>query len=329
MHHFMTTSVSVSIRSAWTGALQGVLKQEKLIHATIADTFFTESLTLGRLISILTVIWSPWSWILGVFSIIGSHQLSEAFTNHKTLRKSRLFALNGWFLGLAAANCIGSWRVGLVGILAMAPICVIATVASHRFLKTWNLPVIVLPYSVSFWIFQLATKNVSGVNFSYLTPQTLGDVHFAQQILMSCLLGFGQIFFCPDLHFSALVLSAILITMGRQSLHIVIGAVVPTLLATLVAGTSHWAVTSGLTSFGGILLSCAYHSGFTEVSKIQYMLLLLISGVLEIATVNVAGVFGLYGLSAGFVILLWVSALCVETRRAHEVPDGKTAIMTW
>jgi urea transporter len=325
----MTTSAVVSKKSQILASVRNVVSSgEEIISHAFADTFFSDDLKVGRLLALVLIASSLKIAVAGSLGALIVHFCSLLFTQNITLRKSRIFALNGLFLGMALSYFVHDVRMSLGLILGLSPLCAVVVIALNRLLKTWGLPILVLPYCIVFWMAQYLSKS-SG-KFYLLAP--ISNVAELSQIVPKFMsggvLGFGQIFFSDQWFISLLVLLTVAISNRSKFYFIILAAVLPAVVSTVVLG-DHWTVKAGISSFGGILLMCGFLKGHISVKLPLIWTLVAVSGLMEVSIMKVLEINGLYVVSGAYVVTYWVAKLCEETQAISNGSNKNNAIMAW
>lgn len=299
---------------------------ERTISETLSGVLFSADLRLGRGIALIMLLFAPAKLIWGVAGIFLCQACSFFLSRNRVLNSTKIFEMNGWFLGLALASFEIALPTKVIALCGLAPVCALAVVVIDRALKAWDLPVIVLPYCVTFWFLQLLGHNNPAIAPQLMAsslPHSSGPL---MDIATGSLRGFSQIFYSNDLGF-ALALTGLLAILRRQQVGILLlSAIAPTILSYIVSGSSHFVV-GGLTSFSGILMTEAYLSGSLKANKYQYLLIILASGLVELISLRMAQRLGLFALSVSYIICMWTAKLGVESQKS--VGFEKDVIMTW
>jgi urea transporter len=319
-----THSASMSVR--YRSLFESVIGLEKIISSAFADTFFSQKIWLGRLLAGLLLFFQTKFFIFGCLGALASEWFGRQLSKNKTLQKSRLFALNGLFVGLSTSSFLADPAKTFIAVLALALVSSLATIVCQRLLKTWDLPLLVLPYCLSFWFMQLLSHQSKIFQLTVDNQTSVIDGSVMSRLGASSLSGFGQIFFSANWHVGASVAIALTIFQPKQVAAILCSAVLPSLVAYLCLG-NHWAIDSGLTSFSGILLFQAYRAGVISVSESHIWILIGLSGLLEAVTLNIGQTMGVFALSASYIAVFWIAKLSEEVKPGKK--ENSSAIMTW
>ena len=305
-------------KSFWANLNAEACRVERLIAGTIAQTFFSSNPALGRAILLALAIVAPRLTALGCLGLLLGDVSGKFISRNEKIRSSGLFALNGWYFGMSAASFIASGKMAGLVIAGFSPACAVFVVALDRFLRTWDLPVLVLPYVLSSWCVQLLSRLNPELAFHVAPslPDIAGLSAYAS-LGIGALRGFGQIFFQDNLLFSAAVVGILIWFNRGQALALIIAALVPTMTGYLTLG-HHWAWESGLCSFGGILIWAARREQALSVTPSQYGALILFSGIAELIALQWAAGAGVFSLSLSYVVLIWMGKLVCETEKAQK-----------
>lgn len=295
------------------------------LGADMASVFFSVDHRLGAGLWIVVVLVNPRMAIFAALGCVLTRELSKAYSANLTSSNGALMGLNGIFVGLAAAAFYPAWRDAAIATIALAPLCVIAVIASDRALRVWGLPILVLPYCVALWTLQLFAQEfpafaltMPASTLEYSPPGIAGA-------LLGGLAGFGQILFNGSLAAGIGIILVFAIREPRSTPPLIASALVPSIVAWGLVG-NHWIVTTGLASFPGILLYRAHQARFVETTRSQCVVLIALSGLLEIVVVRLLGHAGLVALSTSYVAIAWIAHWSTET---HAAKTSEVETAAW
>ncbi len=306
-----------SYADAMQPLLPSVLELEKQIAGALAQVFFSTDVRLGRALLVIVAAFAPRAAAAGIAGILLCLVTGRQLSQNRQIQESSLVALNGWYLGLACATFLPNARVLAMAMLGLSPVCVLLSLAMGPLLRTWDLPLVVLPYVVTVWQAQILGFYNPALAFVADSSNLATSVDVPVAIALGTLKSFGQIFFQESAAFSAAVLALLAVLLGRRVWLMLVAAFVATTIAHLVLG-QHWLLGSGLTGFGAALLIAASQERFVALTHRQQLLLTCIAGVLEVVAVHLAGTVHLFALSSSYIAILWLGRLISESRSSSQ-----------
>jgi len=304
----------------------------------LGQTFFIPDFRLGALMIVAVAIAAPLSALAAISGAVLSRATGERLHARQDLLHAGLFEINGFFYGLAVAAFVPEpfRAVVLLGLGSM--VVAALTIVCGRVLRTWNLPVLVLPYLMAMWmIFAMRVYwPVSGAAIPQplglqpmglgLQPDWLNPVWFdpLAHIAFGAVAGIGQIFYQYSPLIGLLVLAGAALIRPRAAWALFWGSAVASGVA-LVVGVSATDVAFGYFGYNGALLA---------VALTEYRLTTPLQRVLCVATVGVVTtalgpVFARAGLSASalpYVLLVWGFCLVGPTQTSQL---GKASSSAW
>jgi urea transporter len=298
----------------------------------LGQTFFIADFRLGALMTLAVVIISPLSALAAVSGAVISRATAGHLHARQDLLHAGLFEINGFFYGLAVAAYVPG-PVRAVFLLALGSMVVAAlTIVCGRVLRTWNLPVLVLPYLMAMWmIFAMRVYwPVTGAALPApllpgLQPDWLDPVWFdpLAHVALGAVAGIGQIFYQYSLLVGLLVLAGAALIRPRAAWALFWGSAVTSGVA-LGVGVSATDVAFGYFGYNGALLA---------VALTQYKLTTPLQRVLCVATVGIVTtaigpVFARAGLSASalpYVLLVWAFCLMGPTQTSQLTKASSSA----
>ncbi len=312
------------ISKAWGASL---FKIERLVSTTMAQIFFSSNQLLGRMLLLVVGIFAPRVAAFGIIGLLAVEWSSGFFSGNEKLRRDGLFALNGIFLGFACSSFFPTNGIAFVAIVGLALVCGLFVVIFDRCLRVWNLPLMVMPYVSAMWCLQAISQLNPELSFA-MDPFTPNGTEFFPMMnsVLGAIKGYGQIFFQDNLPLSFAILTVLSLFSSLSFgslLSIPIGSAI---LSRLVVGP-HWAVDSGLCSFAGILIWAAFKANTISPRLRQMLVLIAVSGPIELISIHVMKVFGLFSLSFGYVLVVWGGKLAEETQKISTTESKAT--MPW
>ena len=299
---------------------------ERTISLAFAGTFFSGDMTFGRVMAASLLILHTRYSLIGCAGALLTEWVSHSLTKNKSLLGSGIIPLNGLFMGLAVAAFFPDALTAAACVAALSVVTSLATIISQRVLKTWDLPVLVLPYCLAFWFLQFIASQSAVLKLTIDQAAVISPDHPAAKLLSGSLAGFGQIFFAGNLWASGAVALVLLAFHRRSWSGILLAAVLPAAIARMCLG-SHWGIDSGLMSFGGVLLFQAASSGAVSLPRGTLWILIGLSGLVEAMSLKLASTQGLFALSGSYILIAWTAKLCEEVKHARQ--DSKSSLMNW
>ncbi len=195
-----------------------MLAEKALVHARLGDlhawvvdrlqnlgqTFFIADFRLGALMAVAVAVIAPLSALAAISGAVISRATADRLHARQDLLHAGLFEINGFFYGLAVVAYVPE-PLRAVFLLALGSMVVAAlTIVCGRVLRTWNLPVLVLPYLMAMWmIFAMRVYwPVAGVALPQplvpsLPPGWLNPDWFdpVGHVAFGAVAGIGQIFY--------------------------------------------------------------------------------------------------------------------------------------
>jgi urea transporter len=282
--------------------------------ATISETFFVYNPWVGIVgVAVLAVVAPRLAATALVTSVIARLAAERAHAPRAFL-ETGLVELNGWFLGLACGTFFSfGWGLAVAVLLGSALVAAFS-IALHRFLATWDLPLLVAPYVPAFWVLWSALTVFSWGKVAEL-PQVPALSSPVLLVVLGGLRGLGEIFFVPN---AAVGLGlAIAASIADRRLGVVmVAASIATNAVGYFAGAPSWQVEQGLAGFTAALVGAAALRGFLGVGRVAVGIAIVTSPFLEAAAVRLAGSVGLHALSASYVAFIWTFALLRPVREA-------------
>jgi urea transporter len=286
--------------------------------AAISLTFFIYSAWAGLLGVAVVAAASPLLALAGLLASVVARVVADRAGAPRAFLDTGLIELNGWFVGLACGTFYAfglGWCVAVVlgGTLALS-------IALHRVLATWDVPLLVGPYVPAFWVVWSALSSLTWTKTAALPTFSHGPSAL-WLVLLGGLRGMGQIFFLPNAAVG--VALAVVASIGDRRLGpAMLLASMASVAIGYAVGTPAWQVEQGLAGFTPALLAAAYLRGFAGIGWVGVMVGVVLGPFLEAAALHLAGAVGVHALSATYVGLVWTFAL---VRPARESAAARTS----
>jgi urea transporter len=291
-----------------------------LHFAAIAQTFFVGSARVGVVsVAVLATGW-PRLAASGLIVSVAARLCALRFGAAQAFLDTGLVELNGWFLGLGCATFF-SLGVGLAVALVFAgPLIAAMSIVMHRVLATWDVPLLIGPYLLSFWLlwagfaaFPWAQPAALPAPVTHAAPATL--------MVLGGLRGIGQIFFVPDALLGAGIAVAATLYDRRLGGVMVAASIAAVGLGYLV-GAPNWQVAEGLLGFAPAVVAAAAMRGFVGLGRTAVVVAVIGGPFLEAGALRVGAAVGLPPLGAAYVGLMWMFALLPPVRAAAARGPG-------
>ena len=289
-----------------------VLEVQKVFKG-ISSTFYIESPLLGLGFAILVAVVNWQMALMGLGAAVISHAVRFSLCRDKVLLQSGLFALNGWFLGLSMVFLFEPSAYLWGTLIPMAVFNAWMTVAAHKLLKAFDLPILVLPYLLAVWMFVLFVQSSGVVTFRDLAVGLVGGEQGVLTGVQSYLIGFGQIFFMENAFAGAGLIALLALFQKPLDTLKVAGVAAFALMFAKLIGVPQWQLSGGLPLFSAALLCqgnlrACLRGNFWVVAVVA----VLLSGFLEAVSLRWGSVVGLPGLSLSYILLAWLTQLTAQ-----------------
>ena len=283
-----------------------------LHFASIAQTFFVGSARVGLVSVAMLAVGSPRLAASGLIVSVAARLCAVRFGVDQAFLETGLVELNGWFLGLCCATFF-SLDVGLLVALVLAgPLVAAMSIVMHRILAAWNLPLLIVPYLLSFWLLWAGFAAVPWAHPAML-PVPATHAAPATVIVLAGLRGVGQIFFVPNALLGAGIAVAVTLNDRRLGAAMVAASIAAVSLGYL-AGAPDWQVQEGLAGFAPALVAAAALRRFVGLGRTAVVVAVVAGPFLEAGVLQASGAVGLPPLGAAYVGLVWMFALVCRMR---------------
>jgi urea transporter len=287
----------------------------------ISQTFFVSNpWTALASIAVLGIA-APRLAVAALVTSILARWAGESMGAAWTFLATGLIELNGWFLGLACATFFGAGPSLAVIVLVSGPLVAAFSIAMQRVLATWGVPLLVGPYVPVFWLLWSGLSGLPWVNAAALPAALPPPDSPLVVVLLGGLRGVGQIFFLPDARVGVALALAASIADWRIG-PAMIAASVASVGIGYLGGAPLWQVEQGLAGFIPALVAAAALQRFVGIGGVAVGVAIAAAPFIEMAAVRLAGVLGLYTLSAPYIGLVWLLALLRPVRQATVVRTG-------
>lgn len=283
----------------------------------ISQTFFVSNPWAGLAGVAVVAVASPRLALAGLFVSVFARWTGERLRAANAFLDTGLIELNGWFLGLACASYFDVGPGLFVAVLIGGPLAAAFAIVLQRVLATWDLPLLMGPYLPAFWLLWVALSGLPWVHAAALPVMPPPESPLSL-VLLGGLRGIGQIFFLPDARVGVAMALAVSIADRRIGAAMVVASTASVGVGYL-AGAPLWHTELGLAGFTPALVAAAAFFRFAGLGPVAVAAAIVASPFIEIVATRLAGAAGLYALSAGYVVFVWVFALLRPVRQAAEV----------
>lgn len=285
--------------------------------AAISQTFFLNHWLAGAGALVALLAFSPVHAIAGLVASVLTRHLATRMSANQVLIKSGLLELNGWYAGIAAAT-LWAPSLGLIVVVCLAAtLTAVAAVILERLLATWDLPLLVAPYVLAFFLLWPALSSLDGATWlSAATWETLPKASSTLElILISGMRGLGQIFFCPDPYLGLALAIAVSLHNWKIGLAMIAASIAGVAVG-FAYGAPLWQVEQGLFGFASALTAAAALKHYKGFNYGVVAASIVIGPLVEIGAIKLANAMGVYALSGGYVAMLWAFILLSPTKAA-------------
>jgi urea transporter len=283
----------------------------------ISATFFVANPWVGvGLLTLLAVV--DWrAALLGGLASAITHWFGSAFAPNVQLLESGLLGLNGFFVGIAC-DYFFNVQVAFAAAFAGSLIAAVSTIALHRLLAVWQLPILVLPFVATSWLLYGIgfhqfhwQRAASPVHINFAALETFGSIGV---LLSGAFIGLGQILFQPNAWVGILVLGVIASANWRLALLAFAGSFAGSAIA-LALNAPTLSIESGFFGFGPAMATIG---AFSAVRALENQLTLKwtivatacgLGALLDHGLAPILGALALPGLSLPYILAVWVTQL--------------------
>jgi urea transporter len=293
--------------------------QERLRH--LGQTFFIADARVGLLLAVAVALVAPLSALAGVAGAILARATADRLHARHELIFAGLFEINGFFYGLSVAAFVPDVLRGILLLILGSIIVAALTIVCGRILRTWNLPVLVLPYLMAMWMVYAMRIYWPLPAGAPLVPTVLDlDPDWLDplsHVAFGAVAGVGQVFYQYSLPVGLLIVAGVAFIRPRAAWAMVWGSAVASGLS-LALGVSPTDVAFGYFGFNGALLAVAV----TDYRQLAPLHRLISVATLALVTIGIGSIFYRIGLIASalpYVLLVWGVSLVAPTQTAAPV----------
>lgn len=276
--------------------------------SAIGQALFAYNPWVGLAGIVILAVAAPHLAVTGLLLSVLARLVASAVGASPGFLATGLAELNGWFLGLACGTFFamgpGLAAAIVLGGILVAPI----SIAMHRVLATWDVPLVIGPYVPVFWILWGGLTATSWSRAAVLPAVPPTPASPLLLVLLGGLRGVGQIFFLPN----AVAGVALAVAASIADIYLgaaMIAASVAAVGVAYLAGLPIWQVETGLAGFTAALIAAAARCRFAGIGWMAVIITVVTIPFLEAAALKIAGAIGIHALSAPYVALIWIFAL--------------------
>jgi urea transporter len=291
--------------------------------SAIGQAFFAYNPWVGLAGLVIVAVAAPRLAVTGLLLSVLARLVASAAGASPSFLATGLVELNGWFLGLACGTFFamgpGLAAAIVLGGILVAPI----SIAMHRVLVTWDVPLVIGPYVPVFWILWGGLTATSWSRAAVLPAVPPTPASPLLLVLLGGLRGVGQIFFLPN----AVAGVALAVAASIADIYLgaaMIAASVAAVGVAYLAGLPIWQVETGLAGFTAALIAAAARCRFAGVGWMAVIITVVTIPFLEAAALKIAGAIGIHALSAPYVALIWIFALLRSAPSSGNTTGGST-----
>lgn len=291
----------------------------------LGQTFFIADARIGLLLVVAVALVSPLSALGGVAGAVLARAAADRLHARQELIFAGLFEINGFFYGLCVTVFVPDPLRAVLLLILGAMLVAGLTIVCGRILRTWNLPVLVLPYLLAMWMVYAMRVYWPVAGGQALVPTVL-DLHpdwldpFAH-VAFGAVAGVGQVFYQYSLVVGLVIIAGVTAIRPRAGWALAWGSAVASGIA-LAMGATHADVAFGYFGFNGALLAVA----LTEYRQVAPLPRVIAVAILGVVTVAVAALFyrvGLISSALPYVLLVWGVGLVAPSQTV--APSQATA----
>src|SRR5499425_3693005 len=289
--------------------------------SAIGQALFAYNPWVGLAGIVILAVAAPHLAVTGLLVSVLARLVASAVGASATFLGTGLAELNGWFLGLACGTFFavgpGLAAAILLGGIVISPI----SIALHRVLSAWDVPLVIGPYIPVFWMLWSGLTATSWTRAAVLPTVPPAPASPLLLVLLGGLRGVGQIFFLPN------AAAGVALAVAASIADIYLGAaMIAASIAAVgvgyLAGLPLWQVETGLAGFSAALIAAAARCRFAGVGWIAVIITVVTIPFLEAAALKIAGAIAIHALSAPYVALIWLFALLRPTPSSGGTPSS-------
>ena len=284
------------------------------------QTFFVNDARTGLAFMAVAAVSSLFAGVLGVIGALLAEAIGRALAAPKALNEGGLIPLNGYFAAMAVGAFfpLGAATISLA--VAVAALAAVLTIAMHRMLAIWGLPVLVMPYVVAFAAVWLICPQMS---WCVAAPSPLPTVAWPatwEQLVifagMAWGAGLAELVFSSSPLIGLGVLVALALFDWRAAALAALGAACGTLTA-IGFGFPPSLIAIGLYGFGPALTALALRRGTVRCGWLGTAVAASAAAVATATLGTLGSRLGLLPLAAPYVAVVWVCALAQPLQKSE------------
>lgn len=303
---------------------------------SLGQVIFINNPLSGLLLLLALLLQSPAMGLFAALGIGAANITARLIGADRGVRRNGIHGFNGALVGAAVAAfasleapaSLAGWLLLLV--LGAGLTTVLVESLGRWLVSRVGLPPLTLPFCLVTWLLLALAMALPATGLAFAAPAPAALEPASLLLPLGVLRGFGQVFLCPSLATSALVLAAVAVASPLAALLGLAGGLVSSLTA-LAMGMDPLAVGQGLGSYNGVLCAIAIGGIFHALAPTSALMALLTaagSSLLAPALSGLLGALGLPVLTAPFVLATMAMLLVLRRALPSLLPVALHSVFT-
>jgi urea transporter len=303
---------------------------------SLGQVIFINNPVSGLLLLLALLLQSPAMGLLAALGVAAANLTARLIGADQGVRRNGIHGFNGALVGAAVAafaslEAPGSLTGWLLLVVLGAALTTLVLESLGRWLVSrFGLPPLTLPFCLVTWLLLALAMALPATGLAFAPPAPAALAPTSLLLPLGVLRGFGQVFLCPSLATSALVLAAVAVASPLAALLGLAGGLSSSLTA-LAMGMDPLAVGQGLGSYNGVLCAIAIGGIFHALAPTSALMALLTaagSSLLAPALSALLGAVGLPALTAPFVLATMAMLLVLRRALPSLLPVALHSVFT-
>lgn len=309
------------------GVIENCIRARVLsIARATGQTFFVNDARTGLAFMAVAAVSSWFAGMLGVIGALLAEAVGRALAASKILNEGGLIPLNGYFAAMAVGAFFPVGAATTLLAVATAALAAVLTIATHRTLAIWGLPVLVMPYVAAFAAVWLICPQMSWcVAAPSPLPVVVSPQTWEQLVLFASTAwgaGLAELVFSSSPWIGLGVLIALALFDWHAAGLAALGAACGTLTA-IGIGFPPSLISIGLYGFGPALTALALRRGTVRCGWLATLVAASATAIATAILGTLGSKLGLLPLAAPYVAVVWVCAL-VQPVHVSETAEART-----
>lgn len=303
---------------------------------SLGQVIFINNPLSGLLLLLALLLQSPAMGLFAALGVAAANLTARLIGADRGVRRNGIHGFNGALVGAAVAAfasleapaSLAGWLLLLV--LGAGLTTVLVESLGRWLVSRVGLPPLTLPFCLVTWLLLALALALPATGLAFAAPAPAALEPASLLLPLGVLRGFGQVFLCPSLATSALVLAAVAVASPLAALLGLAGGLVSSLTA-LAMGMDPLAVGQGLGSYNGVLCAIAIGGIFHALAPTSALMALLTaagSSLLAPALSGLLGALGLPVLTAPFVLATMAMLLVLRRALPSLLPVALHSVFT-